>query len=233
MRLVAGWARLLALGRSTPVVLALIIAGNLVPLVGVLALGWSVAAVLLIYWVENGVVGVINVARMLLAEAPDPGVHSSRADLPGKVGQTTFFVFHYGIFWLVHGVFVTAITGLGGVAEFGLLAPFRAVLADPAILVSALSLLVAHGAAFYYDYVGKGEYRTASSLGQMWRPYPRLVVLHLTILLGGTLIITAGQPELLVVLLVVLKTFVELVIYIAERVRAARAPAQPELQTAD
>ena len=47
-------------------VIALVLA-NLLPLVGVVFLGWSLLTVLLLYWLENGIVGAYNVARMALA----------------------------------------------------------------------------------------------------------------------------------------------------------------------
>ena len=44
-----------------------LVAANLVPLAGVLFFGWSVFATLLLFWVENVIVGGFNVLRMLWA----------------------------------------------------------------------------------------------------------------------------------------------------------------------
>lgn len=49
-----------------PSVLALT-AANLIPVVGVLWLGWQVFALLLLFWLENVVVGAFTVLRMLAA----------------------------------------------------------------------------------------------------------------------------------------------------------------------
>lgn len=44
---------------------------NAVPLIGVVALGWQVFPLVLLYWLENVVVGGFNVLRMLCARPRD------------------------------------------------------------------------------------------------------------------------------------------------------------------
>ncbi|HJP88371.1 MAG TPA: DUF6498-containing protein, partial [Candidatus Limnocylindrales bacterium] len=45
-----------------------LVAANLIPLVGVLFFGWSLWTILVLYWVENGIVGFWNVPKILLAQ---------------------------------------------------------------------------------------------------------------------------------------------------------------------
>lgn len=47
--------------------IALLIA-NAIPLIGVLFFGWSLITILVLYWIENGIVGFWNVPRLLLAQ---------------------------------------------------------------------------------------------------------------------------------------------------------------------
>ena len=69
---IVAWYRL---GSSIWAVVALVVA-NLIPLIGVLFFGWSVWNILVIYWLENGIVGVINVLKMSVATGDEvtPGV---------------------------------------------------------------------------------------------------------------------------------------------------------------
>src|SRR4029079_18966312 len=46
--------------------IALVIA-NAIPLIGVLFFGWSLLTILVLFWVENGIVGLWNVPRILMA----------------------------------------------------------------------------------------------------------------------------------------------------------------------
>jgi hypothetical protein len=97
-------------------IVALVVA-NLIPLVGVLFFGWSLWTNLVIYRLENGIVGFWNVPRLLLAGAEDPGSANAAGGsavqlvrralaVGGRAGLAGFFVMHYGIFWTVHGVFI-------------------------------------------------------------------------------------------------------------------------------
>jgi len=97
-----------------------LVAANLVPLAGVLFFGWSVFATLLLFWVENVIVGGFNVLRMLWAQPDNPLIWVAKA------GMIPFFIVHYGMFTTVHGAFV--LTLFGGVHDRGL--PGTAALAN-------------------------------------------------------------------------------------------------------
>ena len=43
-----------------------IIAANLIPIYGVLFLGWQVLPVMIFFWIENVLIGVFNVFKMFL-----------------------------------------------------------------------------------------------------------------------------------------------------------------------
>jgi len=201
--------------RSNPIAIVLLVAANLIPLIGVLFLHWDVRTILVMYWLENGIVGVLNVVRILAAQRPD---QSGRASAAAKVGLAAFFTVHYGIFWVVHGVFVMVLTNRGGLPG-GFQTPLDVVATDQQILLGALALLVSHLASLLLNYFGRGEYRRVSPASQMFLPYVRVVVLHLTIILGGFLVIGLGQPAALVALLVLFKTVFDLGLHLLERKR--------------
>lgn len=83
----------------TPSGVVLILA-NLAPVAGIFVFDWSVYEILLLFWAENVIVGVLNLFRMLLASGPGSGTVSGQLFLAG------FFSVHYGMFTFVHGVFL-------------------------------------------------------------------------------------------------------------------------------
>src|SRR5690554_584945 len=101
--------------------LAVLILANLAPAVGVLFFGWDAHYLLLLYWLENLVVGGWTLLRMLHA--------GGLRVLP----QSAFFSFHYSFFCAGHGIFILTLTDLPGEAPpedfadegFVLLMPFR------------------------------------------------------------------------------------------------------------
>ena len=48
-----------------------LILANLVPVIGVLLLEWDVLSLLLLYWTESVVIGVMNVARIFASDSGD------------------------------------------------------------------------------------------------------------------------------------------------------------------
>ena len=85
-----------------------LIGANLAPLIGVLVLGWDAGVVVLLYWVENLVLGVYTILRIVFARVPVPLFHA------GKLFAIPFFTLHFGGFCAVHGLFIMALFELGG-----------------------------------------------------------------------------------------------------------------------
>jgi uncharacterized protein DUF6498 len=191
-----------------------LLAANLVPLVGVLFLGWSVFATVLLFWLENVIVGVFNVLRMAWAQPDNPAIWL------GKLFLIPFFIVHYGGFVTVHGILVLALfAGKGaGPMTGGFPGPttFLHAVQGAGITTAALVLVVSHGFSFLFNYVGAGEYRAARLNALMGQPYGRVVVLHLVILGGGFLLLMLGSPLVPLALLVALKTGLDLRAHVRE-----------------
>jgi len=194
---------------------AVLVAANLVPLYGVAALGWPVFTVLLLFWVENVLVGLLNVARMLCAAPDDP------LQLLAKLFFVPFFCFHYGMFTAVHGTFVFSLFGhvkMSGLLPVG---PWIATIGAQGLWPAVGVLAASHLFSFFWNYLGRGEFRSASVSALMAKPYGRVVVLHLTILFGGFGVQALGSPVWALLLLVGLKTAIDVTAHLKEHRPAA------------
>lgn len=220
---VFAWYRLTS---SVGAVVALIVA-NLVPLIGVLAFGWSVWNILIVYWLENGIVGGFNVLKMATAVGttrPETLPPNNRGVAGmGKASLLPFFVIHYGLFWVVHGIFVFTLpflfTGEPGSASG----------VNPgAILFAGIALAISHGVSFWWNFLHGGEYRRVSAAQLMFAPYGRLLVLHMTIILGAVAIGTTGAQSAAVAILVAIKIAIDLALHLAEHRRAASPAPDPD-----
>ena len=201
----------------TPSQVALVLA-NAVPLVGVLLLGWTVFPLLLLYWLENVVVGGFNVLKMLLAKPAEPVYWA------GKLFLIPFFIVHFGGFTFVHGVLVVAFFGPKGIQPFDLLTAVPAAIRANQLGWGVLSLIASHGFSFYWNYVKNGEYQRASLQALMGQPYGRVMVLHLTMLFGGWIVMLLGSPVGALLVLVALKTAADWRGHRAERRKFAALP---------
>ncbi len=227
-RLVA-WYRV---GSSVGALVALVVA-NVIPLLGVLFFGWSVWNILILYWLENGIVGVFNVLKMARAEGAtdEDGLTLNGRSVAGsgKFALIPFFIVHYGIFWFVHGVFVLTLpvftAMFRGGSSVGL--PFGdgvGIGVDPGVIgVAIIALAISHGVSYWWNFLRGGEYRRVSAARQMFAPYGRLGVLHLTIILGAFAVIATGAPAAAVAILVAVKIVLDVGFHLAEHRKVAAA----------
>ncbi len=206
--------------RRWPTSAVFLILANTVPLVGVFLHHWTVFAVVLLYWSENVIVGAFNVLRMLIAK-PRQGLAWA-----AKAFMVPFFCVHYGLFTYVHGVFVfLLIGGQKPQSGFGLSVPtVLAALREQGLAWAVVALIVSHGFSFLHNYVAGGEYLRISLQQLMSQPYGRVVVLHLAVLGGGFLILSLGSPVGALVILIALKTALDLRAHLAERRRLGAIP---------
>ncbi len=200
---------------SNSSVLALI-AANLYPIVGVIFLDWDVFPILLFFWLENVVAGFFAVIKILLAS-------SGQTRMVYRVFLAIFFCFHYGIFTVVHGIFVIALfdTGLVESAASGNLSDLFAAIRELNVDWGALALIASHGFSLVKNYIGKKEYRNAEPGKVMLQPYARMTALHITAMAGGFLITLAGSPAAAMAPLVFLKIGIDIWGHLRERKKAA------------
>lgn len=173
--------------------LILSLAFNAIPLAGVTFWGWSAFELIFLYWLENVVIGA-RTALMMLLSARFNGVIAT-------LGTTAFFTAHYGIFCLVHGMFVMSLFGDASGSH-----PFEFAPTGSAITIG-LWAMIAWQAALLLLHVISGD--RSNAMDMMGSPYPRIIVLHLTILGGGFLLMALDWPHAGVVLLAILKTLMD------------------------
>lgn len=198
-----------------------LVTANLMPLLGVLAFGWNVTPIMIFYWSENLVVGFYNVLKMRLARG---SVAGSNTTLNGRTVQQSdrwalivFFIVHYGIFTLCHGIFVLVMFGAGFSAMFAELG------------LALLFLTVSHGVSFRRNFIGRGEYQRVAFTSLFWQPYSRVIIMHLTILLGGAWTQAKGSPVYALLVLVILKTAIDLALHLLERRKFAATPVTEKI----
>lgn len=207
--------------------LALAAAGA--PLLGLFLWGWSTREVVLVYWMENVVIGFWQIVKMVIAAAPKVREFGCFA-LAGVVFTTVFFLVHFGGFCAGHGVFLLALTGQDSAAgetfvmerlnfAFG---PFLFLqllsiviqqawaVMPPASLWSVASIFALRGLGVWQDFVTTGEWRKAELVNLMFEPYRRIILLHVAIVLGAALVMAVDDAWPVLALMVLGKLFLDL-----------------------
>lgn len=230
-----------------------LIAANLIPLIGVLFWEWSTFEVVVLYWLENVIIGAINILKMITC-SPEPGLVKTLMEKKiaerGRLSATKqtqldearevfeqfgkkagtlntglkfflipFFTFHYGMFCLVHGIFVfvllggnkSAMSGGIGVEKF---AELTSQAASTGGIWAALGLFISHLYSFFTNYLGQGEYRRTAVPLLMFAPYGRIVVLHVAIIFGAFAIMALGSPVFLLILMIAGKILLDIKLHL-------------------
>lgn len=221
--------------------------GNLIPLLGVLLFGWSLPQILLVYWMESGVVGVIGALKVraaidLGAAASGRTAEGTADDSPaaahtivapvrrrvrpprgsgGWVVAALWLVVYLG-FWAILGAIVIQIVN-GGFYEGASTTGFTGVPIG-SVLVGAFGLVIGHAYAYYRDYVRGERYLTDSLLDLERTPFARPVVLLGAIAVGGVGTAIVGAPVGFLIAMVLAKTAIEL-----WWARSAAVPPPPPL----
>ncbi len=188
------WLSLTALERTyrDPVALA-ILAVDLFPILAVLQFGWDASALVFLYWLENIVIGGVTLLRMT-ASSVSNGIRGGTAML----AFGPFFIFHYGMFCFVHGIFLTVFQNMSqgtepdffspvGLVQFALSTGLHMTLFVGVIIALQLFL-------FVRDFIGRGQWRETDPITEMGKPYGRIVVLHVGLFVGFGVMIALGQP---------------------------------------
>ena len=200
--------------------IAALVIFNLMPIFGALFFDWDISSVLILYWLENLIIGFYTLLKIASAQgAPHQPIIShisgKTKKLYSKKAYFFFFIFIYGIFTAVHGGLVITFFRQGHLSPWEI---------GPALL----GLFLSHGISYRNNFIQKGEYLTASPDRQMLAPFKRVMVMHITVLIGGFLagaagavnqiagkpIIDAALPALLI--LVAIKIIIDLLSHLYE-----------------
>lgn len=197
------WARAL---RQPLVLIGLAV--DLFPIYGVIAFGWNAIPLVMLYWMENIIAGVLTVPRIFISSATFGG-----AGVLLGLFLSAFFVFHYGLFCAVHGSFLMVFTAFGN----GTIAEQPPVMMDvpgmfqfgmnsaPHVNYFVYAIIGFQVLVFLWEFIIKGEWKETTPMAEMFAPYARIIVLHFAIFAGAGALILLGQPMIGVLALILFR----------------------------
>lgn len=221
--------------------LGILVAANLLPIAGVVFRGWNAFEIVSLYWFENVVIGAVNILKIVACRpAPedltkDYGARQSD-QMPAHLSSPAmaqklhhgfkfilipFFIVHYGMFCLVHGVFVATLLGENdNIMRGGPISEIKAMLSR--IFESngkwfVLAIIASHLFSYLWNFIGKGEFRRTAAHKLMIAPYGRIVVLHIAILFGAFVVTAIGSQVYLLILLIIGKIALDVKLHLRSR----------------
>lgn len=188
-------------GLSIFSLIALVVMG-VIPIWGLLYFDWNAGQVIVLFWIESLIVGVFTWLRVRDAERnPD-----SRAE-PFQV--SSFFLMHYGLFWLVHGVLTWVLLLVFLPSSDG---GWRNIAQDSNVWKAVMGLLLLQTMVYWREWARPQAWRGADPSQEIFRPYGRVMALHLAVLIGFWIAAFAGGGREVAIILCVIKLVVDLVL---------------------
>ncbi len=204
--------------KKLPLSSYILIAANLIPLIGVLFYDWNAILVLALFWIENLIIGVFNVVRIVLA-----GIVQKDSS---AILKSFFFILHYGLFCAVHGKILSDLIGYPKISYtdyfsttsfdlFELALEGAAVFLSfvehlgPAIWLGVTALVLSRFVSFIENFILRGEIFTTRVGKLMIQPYGQIMILHAGIIFGAILLEKFNSPIWLLAVIVIFKIMID------------------------
>lgn len=180
-----------------------LIVSNLLPIFGAIFFGWRLNDMMVLYWAESAIIGFYNVLKLFYI---------------GKwmaLFTSVFFLAHFSGFMAIHFLFIYNLFIVG--IHKSTAGDLHAV-ADLFISLwpALLALFISHGISFMLNFIGNKEYERITVKQQMAAPYRRIVLMQVTLILGGFIILTTHDPLPVILLFILAKIVVDVRAHLKE-----------------
>lgn len=200
--------------------IALIIA-NMMPLFGVIFFGWTLYSVMMLYWVENVIVALMVVSRVL------PWIGKKYGHSIPLMASCLFF-FAFVVF--VQLVFIVNIFSDLPAGSMFTMDMFSDMMVSGGVGVAALGLFFSHFLSYIVNYIIGREYiprtyRKAFVPPRYWivSPFSRSLPIIFVVMIAGVLAEVAGLGLFGIVPLILLKTYLDLYLHCRHHLNVALA----------
>lgn len=192
-----------------------LLGANLLVLLLAFIFSWRPFEALFLYWCQSIIIGLFTIVRMILSAS----MKKNKGPF-GKVGSTIgllfmipFFIIHFGGFCFGHLMFILFFgQGLSGESFFPV-DLISSTLARPEFMLAIGAFLLVHAFSLI---VNRSELAESSIDREMMRPYGRVFVMHLSLILGLFLTIFLGHSIGILIVFMLLKTFLDVQTHLAE-----------------
>ena len=205
--------------------LGVLLLANLVPVIGVMYFDWDHRLVIGLFWIENLIIGGFNLAKMIGAM-----LVNKRIDPVTPI----FFTAHYGFFCIVHGLILWELLGFEEIEVVretgaGVLPQLTKLVAEgaavfnglierytPVIWLGIISLSLSKLVSFIEHFLLKGEIFSTTPNKLMGKPYGKIAIMHIGIILGAFAIEKFGSSVWLLLIIIGFKILVDVMTHIKD-----------------
>ncbi|MCB1170346.1 MAG: hypothetical protein KDK25_08435, partial [Leptospiraceae bacterium] len=182
---------------------AILVLSNLLIVAGTILFGWDVWQIMFLFWFESVSIGIVHFLRFITsAVSPAPDIKNP-IRMVSLVFLALFFMVHFNGFNAGHLVFLVVLPALlirgqqpnfedtllewTGFSKEAYASSGALEVAEPFQLTILAMIFLGHFNSYLVHDVWKKEYRGIEDSKLMMLPYPRIFVMHITIIAGAFL----------------------------------------------
>jgi hypothetical protein len=192
----------------------LLVASNVIPVIGVAFLGWHPVYIIVLYWAESVIIGFFNIFMILAS-----GLYSSKNTFRPLgifmgVFLSVFFTVHYGGFMTGHAIFISVLflSPDGDLVTAGS-SFFGSLFSPDEYLFALIVIFISHLYYFIAYFIRQKWYLNNEPQNFMMRPYARVFIMQFTIIFGAFIMMAVGWHTGPIIVWVAAKTVVDLVAF--------------------
>ncbi len=194
-----------------------IIIANLFPILGVVYFGWNLFTLLILYLLENVVIGFFTILKMVKAERPSISLVTKGGLIKGSSKRRA--IFQFTLFYLG----LTAIHGLIVFNIFG-----NELVSGVSVGLLLLGLFASHGISFLTNYIARKEYQKTYPDKISGVIFIRVILMHVFVLWGAFFISLTGELLYMLVSLAIFKLLIDLLGHLNEHKPFIRVATETE-----
>lgn len=194
----------------------ILIAVNLLPIVGVWAWNWNPKEIFLVYCLESIIMGILTLTKMgivTISRKKDNWYNNGSTTQQSGLFFMLFFLVHYGIFVGVQMSIFFSVSGIGEGHHINALNFFYkwpGLLSIDSMLMLG-SFVFCYGFKMIVDFLYSGQYKTISLSLLMFQPYGRIFIQQITVIVGS-IFLSYGAGKIFILIFALVKIFFEVYI---------------------
>lgn len=187
----------------------------IIMLTGLIWWGWSPLLVVMAYFFETIIIGILHIAKMLsvwrYGKEQQLAVRANKHDTMNHVGLIPFFMVHYFFFVGIQSIFVFSFFGkeLGSRDAFGLIENYQLLLSKPEFLLVFAIQVATHTGILIRQWIIPARYHQYTLNKLFIQPYLRIFIQQFVTILAGFFFIILNTGIAVAILLIVLRLLLD------------------------
>ncbi|TCC89266.1 hypothetical protein EZ428_16345 [Pedobacter frigiditerrae] len=184
-------------------------------LVGIFVLGWEPEVVIIAYFLETIIIGVIHVFKLLvvLRFGAQQGIDPTKKDVFSGFSVIPFFILHYFFFIFVQSIFIfemleDMIPSENG--SFNVFSNYAYLLSQHDVFMAFLTLAFSNVAMTFKNFILPGEFRRTTTSKLYFQPYVRIFIQQFVTIFAWFFMFLSSSAMAAALLIIIFRLIVDL-----------------------